>query len=72
MFFGESTSKLTSNVKQIMEDRKISIRTMVEHTGLSNMTILNARRRISKCRMSTLEIIAEYLKCKVKDLFDEV
>lgn len=63
---------ITSNLKQIMEEKKISIRTMVEATGISNMTILRARRDgINQCRLCTLEIIAEYLGVKTKDLYDE-
>ncbi len=63
---------ITSNIKQIMEAKNISIRTMVYDTGLSNMTILRARRNgINQCRLCTLEAIADYLGCKVKDLFEE-
>ena len=64
--------KIESNLAKIMEERKVSIRTMVEHTGLSNMTILKARRhKITQCRLCTLIVIAEYLGVGVKDLFDE-
>lgn len=64
---------ITSNLKNIMKEKKVSIRVMVQNTGLSNMTILKARRaQISQCRLCTLEIIAEYLGCKIKDLFEEV
>ena len=63
---------ITSNLKKIMEERQVSIRTMVYDTGLSNMTILRARRNgINQCRLCTLEVIAGYLGCKVKDLFEE-
>jgi len=63
---------ITSNLKGIMEEKKISIRTMVYATGVSNMTILKARQhKINQCRLCTLEVIAEYLGVKVKDLFDE-
>ncbi len=63
---------ITSNLKQMMEEKKISIRTMVYATGLSNMTILRARGKgIHQCRLCTLEVMAAYLGCKVKDLFDE-
>ena len=63
---------ITSNVKIIMEERHISIRTMVSDTGLSNMTILRARRNaINQCRLYTLETIATYLGCKTKDLYNE-
>ena len=63
---------ITSNLRQIMEEKKVSIRTMVYDTGIANTTVLRARRKgISQCRLCTLEIIAEYLGVKVKDLFDE-
>ena len=63
---------ITSNLKAIMEEKGISIRTMVEHTGLSNMTILKARRKgITSCRLGILQIMAEYLGVKTKDLYDE-
>lgn len=63
---------ITSNLKKIMEEKKISIRTMVYATGLSNMTILRARRDgINQCRLCTLEVIADYLGCKTKDLYEE-
>ena len=63
---------ITSNVKKLMEERGMTIRAMVEKTRLSDVTILRARRaQIVKCRLETLEIIAQCLDCKVKDLFDE-
>lgn len=63
---------ITSNLKKIMEDKRITIRKMIQDTGLSDMTILRARRKqISQCRLCTLEIMATYLECKIKDLFEE-
>jgi DNA-binding Xre family transcriptional regulator len=63
---------ITSNVKEIMENSGITIRGMIEKTGLSDTTILRARRsQISLCRLNTLEIIANCLNCKIKDLFSE-
>jgi DNA-binding Xre family transcriptional regulator len=63
---------LTSNVKKIMENKGVTIRKMVEQTGLADKTILRARcEQISQCRIYTLETIAAFLDCKVKDLFDE-
>ena len=64
---------ITSNVRQIMENQSITIRYMVEKTGISDKTILRARcSRINECRLYTLEAIAKFLGCKVKDLFDEM
>ena len=63
---------VTSNVKQIMESKKVSVRRMMEYTGLASQTILRARdTRISLCHLYTLEIMAEFLGCKIKDLFEE-
>ena len=63
---------ITSNIRAIMEKKNISIRTMGYDTGLSNMTILKARRKqIRQCRLCTLEVIAVYLGCKTKDLYNE-
>jgi len=63
---------ITSNVRKMMENKRISVRSMVVGAGLSDKTILRARcSRINECRVYTLEAIAEYLGCKVKDLFEE-
>ena len=64
---------LTSNIKSIMKERKVTIRAMVADTGLSGDTISRARNaaQISMCSLGTLEIMAKYLGCKIKDLFDE-
>ena len=63
---------ITSNVKKIMNNKGVTIRKMVEHTGLADKTILRARcEQINQCRVYTLEIIADFLNCKVKDLFNE-
>ena len=63
---------ITSNLTKIMEEKKVTIRAMIQGTGLSDMTILRARRKqISQCRLCTLEIMAEYLGVRVKDLFEE-
>ena len=63
---------IISNVKKMMEDKNITIRQMMSGTGLSDKTILRARcAQINQCRLYTLESIAEFLGCKVKDLFSE-
>lgn len=63
---------LTSNVRKIMEERNVTIRAMGAKTGLSGETITRARgQEIIQCRLATLEIIATYLDCKIKDLFEE-
>ena len=63
---------ITSNIKQIMESKKITVRHMMTGTGLANETILRARgEQIAQCHLETLERIAKCLGCKVKDLFEE-
>ena len=63
---------IASNVKEIMESKGITIRAMVEKTGLSDKTILRARGGgIRECRLYTLETMAAFLGCAMKDLFEE-
>ena len=63
---------ITSNVKKLMNDNGITIRGMVAISGLSDKTILRARcEDIIECRLYTLQTLAKFLKCNVKDLFDE-
>jgi len=63
---------ITSNIKKIMEEKKFTVRAMNAATGLSLETINRARRPgINQCRLCTLEVIADFLECKVKDLFEE-
>lgn len=63
---------ITSNVRKIMEKEGVTIRKMVEDTGVSDKTVLRARSdKINQCRLYTLETIAAYLGCSVKDLFNE-
>ncbi|MCL1940080.1 MAG: helix-turn-helix transcriptional regulator [Desulfovibrionaceae bacterium] len=63
---------ITSNVKKIMESKKVSVRRMMEYTGLASETILRARgEQIIHCHLRTLELMAQYLGCKTKDLYEE-
>ena len=62
---------VTSNVKKIMEEKNVTIRAMAAKTGLSDATILRARRDITQCRLSTLEIIADCLECQISELFHQ-
>lgn len=63
---------ITSNVKKIMDEKGIRIRKLVVISGLADKTILRARNEhIVECRLRTLQTIAEFLGCSVKDLFDE-
>jgi len=63
----------TSNVKEIMKKKKITIRDMISTTGLSSKTINKARQDegIAECRLSTLGRIGTALGVKTKRLYDE-
>lgn len=61
---------IQSNVKNLMEKKGITLKQMVKDTGLAEMTLIRARReQIGACRLDTLLVIAEYLECKIEDLF---
>ncbi len=63
---------LTSNVKKLMDDKGMTIRGLVALSGLSDKTILRARgETIVECRLYTLQTIAKFLGCTVKELFEE-
>lgn len=64
---------IRSNIKKIMENKEITLRELMAKTGLSNETVLRARgEKITKCRLETLQVIANALGCSLKALFDEV
>ncbi len=53
---------ITRNVKNIMADRKITIRALVALSGLSDKTILRTRNEHRvECRLYTLQTIAKHL-----------
>ena len=63
----------TSNVKEIMKKKKMTIRDMISTTGLSSKTINKARQDegISECRLSTLARIGTALGVRTKRLYEE-
>ena len=68
---------LVSKVKQVMEQRGFTIKQLVKTTGLAEETIMRARRgggtgQLGSCTLQTLEIMANALGVKVKDLFEEL
>ena len=66
------TKGITSNVKQIMEEKGISIVTLSNETKLSTKIIERARTdKIKLCKLETLAIIAKGLSVKTKELFNE-
>ncbi|WP_316897524.1 helix-turn-helix transcriptional regulator [Pseudodesulfovibrio indicus] len=63
---------MISKVKELMDEKGISIRKMVQETGLSSGTLHRARGElIEKCTLNTLERIADVLRVRVKDLFSQ-
>lgn len=63
---------ITSNLKYIMAKKGITINKWIDESGVSNHTIVRARRTsIGECTLNTLEKIADSLGCKVKDLFEQ-
>ena len=61
---------IRSNIKNIMEARGVTLKRMAMETGLAEMTLIRARReQIGACRLDTLLTIADYLECKLEDLF---
>ena len=66
------TTGITSNVKRIIEEKKISIVALSNETKLSTKIIERARTsKIKLCKLETLAIIAKGLDVKIIDLFNE-
>ncbi len=66
------TTGITSNVKRIMEEKKISIVALSNETKLSTKIIERARTsQIKLCKLATLAIIANGMNVKIVDLFNE-
>uniref|UniRef100_I2Q563 Putative transcriptional regulator n=1 Tax=Desulfovibrio sp. U5L TaxID=596152 RepID=I2Q563_9BACT len=63
---------ITSRVRQVMEAKGLTVREVVERTGLAKETLNRARGDlIGRCTLDTLATIAGALGCRVKDLFEE-
>ena len=63
---------ISSNLKKLMKEKKITMKQLEDMTGMSPSTINNARQDdgIAECRLSTLGRIATALGVPVKTLFD--
>lgn len=62
----------SSRVKEVMTERKITVRGLSSVAGLTEKTVMRARGpRIGTCTLNTLAAIAAALGCRVKDLFEE-
>lgn len=60
-----------SNVESFMKEKGISVQKMSKDLHVSNSEISKSRHHIEFCSMILLMQIADYLGCKVKDLFEE-
>lgn len=64
---------ITSNLKRIMEEKKLSVRALSQMANLAQGSILRARsdELIGRCSLETLEAIAAVLGVKISDLYNE-
>ena len=63
---------IKSRVREMMEEKGITVLDLSMETGLATETITRARGdKIQVCRLDTLEALAQALGVKVKDLFSE-
>ena len=64
----------TSNVRELMDKKNITVRELVGKTGMSSRTIQRAvsDETIHKCELGTLAKIGSALGVKTKRLYDEV
>ena len=63
---------ITSNIREVMEDKQITYDELERRTGLTHQTISRVRgEMIRECKLSTLEAIARALGVRIYDLFDD-
>lgn len=63
---------IQSKVREVMEAQGMTVRKLMELTGLADGTILRARGpMIARCTLETLATIAGALGVKAKDLYEE-
>lgn len=62
-----------SHVKFLMEKEGKTLRGLASEIGISDRTILRARKddMIGLCKLETLQAIAQALKVSTKELYDE-
>lgn len=64
---------IISRIDEIMKEKNVAARDIVQRTHLSADTVGRARNEnIRKCRLYTLELIAEFLGVNTKDLYEEI
>jgi len=63
---------IKGKVKEMMEQKGVTIRQLASMTGLSSGTLHRARgEQFTKCTLDTLATIAEALGVRTKELFEE-
>jgi Helix-turn-helix. len=64
----------TSNIRELMDSKKLTVRDLASLTGMSSRTIQRAvsDESIHKCELGTLAKIGSALGVKTKRLYDEV
>jgi DNA-binding Xre family transcriptional regulator len=63
---------IKSKVREEMESKGVTVRKLMDLTGLADGTILRARdARIGACTLNTLATIAAALGVGTKDLYEE-
>lgn len=65
---------IRSKIDDILWQKRLKVKDLVERSGLARETIFRARKDESflSCNMRTLEIIANALEVKICDLFEQV
>lgn len=63
---------IESRLADIMEEKGVTVLELSHESGVATETITRARgEKVGKCRLDTLEKIANVLQVSVKDLFEE-
>lgn len=63
---------IESRLAELMEEKGVTVLALSNESGIATETITRARgKKIGKCRLETLERIAEVLQVSIKDLFEE-
>jgi len=68
---GEDRMPIILRLDRVMADRKMSLNTLAEKVGISNVNLSNIKTgKISAVRFSTLEAICDVLDCQPGDILE--
>jgi transcriptional regulator with XRE-family HTH domain len=59
--------KVGKRIRRIRKEKNISLNTMVEKTGFARSNLSHIEYRGQDMKLTTLKVIADVLKCDVKD-----